>query len=68
MVPLNSPVTSYTNDALNHAIGILYPSGKAVTNAFDAAGRQTLMADSTGNTAYSYDGDNRQLAVQYPYG
>jgi hypothetical protein len=26
------------------------------------------MADSTGNTAYSYDGDNRQLAVQYPTG
>jgi RHS repeat-associated protein len=49
-------------------VGVLYRDGCRVTHTFDAARRQTLMADPMGETLYGYDATGRVTSVAYPTG
>jgi RHS repeat-associated protein len=49
-------------------VGVLYRDGCRVTHTFDAARRQTLMADLMGETLYGHDATGRVTNVAYPTG
>ena len=48
-------VTTMHRSVSDRNTQLAYPTGTLVTHAFDAAGQQTVMADLTGLTSYSYD-------------
>ena len=71
----NGDVISYTYDALDRLVTTVYADSTRVTLAYDAVGRTTTMADSTGTATYVYDAANRltdktdpgALRQQYSY-
>ncbi|HSZ13812.1 MAG TPA: RHS repeat-associated core domain-containing protein [Solirubrobacteraceae bacterium] len=63
----NKEIVKYEYDLANHQTKITYPSGKAVTRAFDKDGRLEKVTDWLSHaTTFAYDQDSDPKATVYP--
>jgi RHS repeat-associated protein len=60
-------VVGYGYDLAEQVTGLLYPNGKSVARAFDAAGRLESVTDWLGGTtSFAYDADSNLEATAFP--
>ncbi len=60
-------VVGYGYDLADQLTGLIYPNGKSVARAFDAAGRLESVTDwLSGTTSFAYDADSNVEAISFP--